>query len=240
GSMTAKVVAIIQARLSSSRQPAKVMLDLCGKTVLQRVIDRVRLASRVDEIWVATSQETWDDIVAFAAESYGVSVFRGSLLDVLDRFAGAARAAQADVIVRCTADNPLLEYRFIDLGVERLLNENWEYLDFDQIPYGAHVWIMTRQALEKAHKEATQDFDREHVCPYIFNNPGRFRMLRWDNPIAALRRPDLRITIDTMQDYYRMFQVFKHFSSEAEISLEKVISFLDSRSDLAVRDDPRT
>jgi spore coat polysaccharide biosynthesis protein SpsF len=207
---TSKIVAIIQARLNSTRQPAKVMLDLYGKTLLQRVIDRARQAKTVDEVWVATSVEPREDVVADAARNYGVKVHRGELDDVLGRYLGAAQASGADIVARVTSDNPLTESRFIDLGIQRLLDEGLDYLDFKEIPYGAHVWLFTTQALARAADNAVDPYEREHVVPHFYNNPDKFKVLSWICPIEAIRKPEARLTLDTMDDYIRLYKVFQH------------------------------
>jgi spore coat polysaccharide biosynthesis protein SpsF len=222
-----KVVAIIQARLNSTRQPAKVMLDLCGKTLLQRVIDRARQAQIVDEVWVATSVDPREDVVAHAASSYGVKVHRGPLNDLTERYLGAAHAAGADVVVRVTSDNPLTESRFIDLGVQKLLAEGLDYLDFDEIPYGAHVWLFTAQALARAARDTVDPYEREHVVPHFYNNPDKFRVLRWTCPIEAIRKPQARITLDTLEDYVRLYKIFQHFQGVEHLLLEDALPFLE-------------
>jgi spore coat polysaccharide biosynthesis protein SpsF len=222
-----KIVAIIQARLNSTRQPAKVMLDLCGKTLLQRVIDRARQAQLVDEVWVATSLESREDVVAHAALNYGVKVHRGALDDVLGRYLGAAQASGADIVARVTSDNPLTESRFIDLGVEKLLNEGVDYLDFEEIPYGAHVWLFTTQALTRAAGQAVDPYEREHVVPHFYNNPDKFNVINLTCPIAAIRKPEARITLDTLEDYVRLYKVFEHFQGVDHVLLEDALPYLE-------------
>lgn len=222
-----KIVAIIQARLNSTRQPAKVMLDLCGKTLLQRVIDRARQAETVDEVWVATSAEPREDVVAHAAENYGVKVHRGELDDVLGRYLGAAQASGADVVARITSDNPLTESRFIDLGVRKLLDQGLDYLDFEEIPYGAHVWLFTTHALTRAAEQAKDPYEREHVVPHFYHNPDQFKILNWTCPIEAIRKPQISITLDTLEDYVRLYKVFEHFQGVTHVRLEDVLPFLE-------------
>jgi spore coat polysaccharide biosynthesis protein SpsF len=222
-----KIVAIIQARLNSTRQPAKVMLDLCGKTLLQRVIDRVRQAQIIDEVWVATSDDPREDVVAHAAEVYGVKVYRGDLDNLMDRYLGAAQASEADIVVRVTSDNPLTESRFIDLGVKRLLEENLDYLDFNDIPYGAHVWMFTHQALIRAAEQAKEPDELEHVVLHFIHNPDEYRIVRWTCPIEAIRKPQTRITLDTMEDYVRLYKVFQHFEGDSAVALEDALPFIE-------------
>jgi len=223
-----KVGAFIQTRMTSSRQPGKAMLDLCGKPLMERVVDRVRAARVVDEIWMCTSVDPSDDVVELKAVELGVKVHRGELEDTAARFMGAATGTDVEVIVRVTGDNPLTETRFIDLGAERLAREGLDYLDFENIPYGAHVWVFTRQALARMVAESSQTFHREHIVPFFYDTPGRFNILRWENPIEALRRPDARITLDTLDDYVRLYRLFHHFRGIGHVMLEDAIAFLDT------------
>ena len=222
-----KIVAIIQARLNSTRQPAKVMLDLCGKTLLQRVIDRVRQAETVDEIWVATSLEPREDVVVHSAESYGTKVYRGDLEDVLARYLGAAQASGADIVVRVTSDNPLADSRFIDMGVKRLLDEGLDYLDFEETPWGAQPFVFTTKALARASDLAAAADEREHVVPYFMRHPETFKTITWTCPIEAIRKPEARVTLDTMDDYVLLYKVFKHFKGDSAVALEDVLPFIE-------------
>jgi spore coat polysaccharide biosynthesis protein SpsF len=225
--MAAAVATIIQARLNSSRLPAKVMLSLAGKTLLQRVVERSRLARRAGQVWVATSDHPRDEVVAHEAARLEAPVHRGPLDDVLARFRGAAGAAGAEVVVRVTADNPLVEPRFIDLGVERLVDEGWDYLRFAKMPYGSGVEVFTARALARADQASQDPYEREHVCPHFYHNPQSFRVLVWDNPLEGARRPDMRVTLDDLVDFERLHRLFVHFAGREPVGLEEALAFLE-------------
>ena len=171
-----KIVAIIQCRMSSSRLPAKAMLDLGGKTILERVIESIAQSSVLDEIWVATSEDILDDLVEWKSIRLGCKVFRGDLNDVLDRYCKCTKICHADIVVRITADNPLTHSKFIDLGVQSIIRKRCDYVAFKNIPYGSGVEVITQSALFTANEKSTNDQEREHVTLYILNNPIKFNI----------------------------------------------------------------
>ena len=141
-----RVVAIIQARMSSSRLPGKVMLDLCGRSVLERVIRRTKTCNILDDVWLATSSEGCDDVIELVGKRNNLKIFRGSLNDTLLRFCMVAKESKANVIVRVTADNPLTETRFMDVGIKKLINDRSDYIAFKNIPYGSGIEVVTNEA----------------------------------------------------------------------------------------------
>jgi len=198
-------IAVIQARMGSSRLPGKVLADLGGAPVLDRVISRVRRASRVDHVVVATSTASADDELALFCTERGISVVRGSQNDVLSRFGDVlATFPDADTIVRVTADCPLVDPQIIDDVVDALREKD---VDFAAnrlpppyrrtYPVGLDVEVARRAALEKAISEASTQRDREHVMPYLYAEPGRFRTTIIDLEDDLSR---YRWTIDTPQD----------------------------------------
>ncbi len=189
-------VAIIQARMTSSRLPGKVLLDIAGKPMLQHVIERARQASLVDQVVVATTKDPTDDILEEFCQTQGVTTYRGSLADVLDRFYQAACQFKAEVVIRLTADCPLLDPDVLDRtialflgnpniatsaifpGISRDFTPITDAYDFAAnrlpppwkrtLPIGLDVEVCSLGALQRAWKEAGQAFQREHVLPYLY------------------------------------------------------------------------
>lgn len=201
-----RVVCISQARMTSSRLPGKVLLEAAGRPLLAHHLERLRRCRTVDEVVLATTTNAADDPVAALARSLGVTVFRGSEGDVLDRFVGAARASSADVVVRVTADCPLIDPALIDTTVRRFLAGRLETppvdyatVDTDRFPRGLDTEVFTRTALEDAHANAVDPAEREHVTPYIYRRPQRFRMAPSLVPETAV--PPLRWCVDEPADF---------------------------------------
>ena len=223
-----KIVAIIQCRMSSSRLPAKAMLDLGGKTILERVIESAAQSSVLDEIWVATSEDILDDLVEWKSIRLGCKVFRGDLNDVLDRYCKCTKICHADIVVRITADNPLTHSKFIDLGVQSIIRKRCDYVAFKNIPYGSGVEVITQSALFTANEKSTNDQEREHVTSYILNNPIKFNINIIDCPFEEVRRPDIRVTVDTLEDYKNLFFFFSTIQDQSD-ALETYIDLFDTK-----------
>jgi spore coat polysaccharide biosynthesis protein SpsF len=224
------IVAIIQARMTSSRLRGKAMLDLCGKTVLERVLQRTRGSNILSDIWLATSYEAQDDIIELVGKRNNVNVFRGSLNDVLDRFCSVVYKSKAEVIIRVTADNPFTEPRFIDLAVDKLIKNRLDYVAFKNIPLGSGIEAVTREALTYSIHHTQDKKDREHVTMFIKNHPEKFKVHFVDPPIDALRRPDISITLDTLDEYIRLYKALNYLLNEGktDIRLEDLILSLDN------------
>lgn len=224
-----KICAIIQARLGSTRLPGKVMMDLCGKTVLARVIERVKCAKTIDSICVATSINSIDDIVALEAKKNKVLVYRGSEEDVLDRYCKAALTLRSDIIVRVTADNPLTEPSFIDLCVDKIADEGCNFVTMKNVPYGSGVEVICKDALLMVSKIARQALDREHVTSYLYKRIDKFNAL-FIEPCPGLKRPDIRVTLDTIYDYFLLHKLFCKLRDikTGKIRLKSAIDFIDS------------
>jgi spore coat polysaccharide biosynthesis protein SpsF len=179
--MTARTVAIIQARMGSTRLPGKVLLPLLGRPILSRVVERTARAGLVDEVVVATTVDARDDAIVDLAAREGWAVERGSPADVLDRYAQAARAHEADVIVRITSDCPLIDPTLIDRTIEAFVDGDADYasnsLEPRTFPRGLDVEVVARDALERAWREDDDLSLREHVTPYVYRHPDRFRLV---------------------------------------------------------------
>jgi spore coat polysaccharide biosynthesis protein SpsF len=192
-------VAILQARMGSSRLPGKVLVDIGGMTMLARAVRQLRAASRIDEVCVATTTAAGDDPVAEAARRLDVDVHRGSEHDVLERYRDAARACEAEVIVRVTADCPLLDPAVID-RVVGALGDDVDYASNTHersYPRGLDVEALHRDTLERIARLATSAAAREHVTSFVLEQPALFRVrqVRADRDDS-----DLRWTVDTDED----------------------------------------
>jgi spore coat polysaccharide biosynthesis protein SpsF len=195
-----KTVALIQARMSSSRLPGKVLKDIAGQPMLLHVIRRAKQASSIDLVAVITSTHKDDDPIGILCKENGIPCFRGSLDDVLDRYYQAAIYFQADIVVRLTADCPLLDPKIIDKVVQAFHKGAFDYVSNTlecTYPDGLDTEIFRFGALERAWKEAGLKSEREHVTAYIYKHPELFRLG------SVKQEPDLsslRWTVDTPQD----------------------------------------
>lgn len=231
-----KVVAIIQARMAASRLPGKVLKEIAGKPMLQHVIERARRARRVNEVMVATTTDPSDDAVESFCKEVGVSVFRGSMQDVLDRYYQAAKLIQADVIVRLTADCPLLDPALIDKVIDSFFHEKVDFAanrlppPFHRTyPIGLDVEVCSFAALERAWDDAIQPYEREHVMPYLYDQKGRFKVLVMNYHADF---GDQRWTVDTPQDLEVVRQVFARLSDKPDFTWLDVLALFQADSEI--------
>ena len=170
------VVAIIQARMSSTRLPGKVLMELAGKPVLEHVVSRIKSCKTIQKVVVATSTDESDDAIERWCESLGVACYRGSLNDVLDRYYQAAIQSNADAIVRITADCPAIDPTIVDEVVSAYLAGGYEFFGLSgEFPDGLDCTVFAFSAIERAWKEAQLPSEREHVGPYIEKHPELFK-----------------------------------------------------------------
>lgn len=227
-----KVVAIVQARMGSTRLPGKVLADICGQPMLSRVLQRTRAAQTLDEIVVATSVETPDDVIAAFCREEGYACFRGSEMDVLDRYYHAAREYHADAVVRITSDCPLIDPGVADKTVYAFLEHGPDYASnsLDRtFPRGLDTEVIARAALERAWREARETYQRVHVTPYIYQNPGEFKIL----PVRGAKDcSGYRWTVDTMQDLEFVRAVYSRMEG-GMFPLSEVLELLEREPELA-------
>jgi spore coat polysaccharide biosynthesis protein SpsF len=197
--MTARTVAIIQARMGSTRLPGKVLAELGGDTMLAQVVRRLRAAHRIDEIAIATSTGVDDDAVALEAGRLETGLHRGSASDVLGRFVGAARAYRAGVIVRITGDCPLLDPGVVDQVIGALTADvDYASNTHDRcFPRGLDTEALHRDTLERIARLGTTVAAREHVTAFVMEQPALFRIAQVG---AECDDSDLRWTVDTEDD----------------------------------------
>lgn len=212
-----RVVAIIQARMGSTRLPGKVMKDLLGKPVLVRDVNRIRRARCINEVVIATTTRPEDDPIASLCEEEGWHCFRGSEDDLLDRYYRTAQVFDADVIVRITSDCPMIDPGIVDKVIEEFLSlrEKVDYVSNTlpprTFPRGLDVEVMTFEALERAWREDSDPALREHVTPYIYRNSETFRLHRVANEVDLSHH---RWTLDTPEDLAFIRAVYGHFGND--------------------------
>ena len=217
--MSARCVAIVQARMGSRRLPGKVLADILGRPMLERVLTRLGRAQSTDELVVATSRGPDDDPIIALCQRLGVPCTRGSAQDVLDRIHQAAAEHQAETIVRITADCPLIDPELVDETV-RAFQQAAPAVDFacNRLPWdrtypiGTDTEVCSREALDVAWREALLPNQREHVMPYFYENPERFRLLHVRSSDSSLG--EMRWTVDESEDLAFVREIYGRFGSD--------------------------
>lgn len=226
-----KIIAIIQARMSSTRLPGKVLMELAGKPVLAHVVERLQTCQRVNGVMVATSIDASDDLIERWCAQSKVPCYRGSLLDVLDRYVQAARTCEADAVVRITADCPAIDPNIVDEVIEKFLSDNYDFYGLKgEFPDGLDCTVFATSALERAWREASLPSEREHVGPYIEKNPQLFRS-------GGLERfrglQHLRWTLDEPRDYAFLIEIFSRlYRANKPFSAEDVLALIEREPEL--------
>ncbi len=223
--------AIIQARTSSTRLPGKVLkyLPYNSKiTVLAQVIRRLKKSSMLNEIIAATTTDKVDEKIVDIAVGENIPFFRGSIDNVLERYYSAAVEYNLDMVVRVTSDCPCIDPGIVDQVILNHLESAADYSSNSLIrsfPHGLDVEVFNFNVLEKAYLEATHDFEREHVTPFIYkSNPESFKI----NNILAdeqYKAPDIRITLDTIEDYALLCTVYDYlYSTDNYFNLGDIVN----------------
>jgi len=231
-----KIVAIIQARMGSSRLPGKVLKDLCGQPMLAWVVGRTTSAKLVNQIIVATTTDVRDGAIVQFCQTNTITCFRGSPNDVLDRYYQAAKYFQADIIVRITADCPLIDPELIDKTIKAFLDSNVDFAAnrlpppfIRTYPIGLDVEVVSFHAIERAWNEATELHEREHVMPYFYEVPDRFKIIILDHEkdLSALRW-----TVDTPEDLEFIRQILKYLHCRMDFSWKDVLEVIEKNPEL--------
>jgi spore coat polysaccharide biosynthesis protein SpsF len=218
--------------MSSTRLPGKVLLDLTGEPMLARVVERARRARQIDRTIVATTTEPEDESIVEICRQRGWTVFRGSRDDVLDRYYQAAVTDGADRIVRITSDCPLIDPEIIARVVDRLNGGNFDYASNINprrtFPRGLDVEAFSIGALSAAWSEDREATGREHVTPFLYRHPERFRiaLVESDRPDSACHR----WSVDTPEDYELLRRIYAHFRGD-NFGWHDVLALLDQHPD---------
>ena len=224
-----KTVTIVQARMGSTRLPGKVLQDLAGEPMLARVVNRTCRAKTLQEVVIATTTNALDDVIVNLCKARDWPWFRGSEDDVLDRYYQAARKHQADLIVRITSDCPLIDPEIVDQVVREFLerqpevdyaSNTWPQRTF---PRGLDTEVMRLDVLERAWREDSNPAWREHVTPYIYRNPDRFRI---HNVLSQVDYSAMRWTVDTLEDLAFVRQIYDYFGHD-RFSWREVLKVLE-------------
>lgn len=223
-----KTVAIIQARMGSSRLPGKVLLDLGGQSMLARVLNRTGQAAGLDELMVATTLDKGDDALQVYCEQAGYLCFRGDTYDVLDRYYQCAKMVEAETVVRITADCPFIASEEITRVLKVYQKGEYDFVANRlpppykrTTPIGMDTEIVSFDNLERAWQQAKEPYQHEHVMPYFYDTPGRFKVK------LVQRRPSLghlRFTVDTPEDLALAREIFAAFGNRDDFSFGELLA----------------
>jgi len=229
-----RVGVFLQVRLDSTRLPQKALLPLSGKPVVELAMEALKKVP-ADVYALVTDRDSYQELSGYA-DAVGFEIFLGPKEDVLQRYADAIKYFQVDTVIRATGDNPLVSG---ECGAQllELYNQNRgeyriDYSGFDGLPIGTGVECVRAEALLRASREAESSYDREHVCPYLYNHPDIFKVYR---PLAPRECyfPGMRVTLDTDQDYRRLQTIFNTLYSGKPITVKQLIRGISQHHTIA-------
>jgi spore coat polysaccharide biosynthesis protein SpsF len=225
---------IVQSRMGATRLPGKSMMDLAGAPLISRLLERVRRCKLVDEIVLATTRKSQDDVVAEVARGHGLPVFRGSENDLVDRYRQAARAFKADVVVRLPGDNPAPEPAEIDDVILYHLEGGYDFstncpdVVDNGYPDGIGAEVLEVEALERVWRTSTDPRLREHPHFNFYENPGEYKLGIMEAR-AEIRRPDIVIDVNTQEQYEFVAALYAYlYPRNPEFTIHDVIDWYDN------------
>ena len=230
-----KIVAIVEARMTSSRLPGKVMLEILGKPILGYIFDSLKQVDIIDDIVLATTDNSSDDCLIDYAKSKNIKFYRGSEEDVLNRVKCAADYYNADIVVEITGDCPLIDPEIVEQIINIYLNNNADYVSNAHIrtyPDGMDVQVFSLKTLKLSSSMTNRKLDKEHVTLHIRNNPDIFRIINVMAP-STLHRPQLGLTLDQIEDFRLISKIIEYFSkSDKKMNCKNIINYLDKNKNL--------
>ena len=227
-----KIDCIIQARMGSTRLPGKVMMKVDKtNTILSHVINQLKNSKKIDRLIIATTDLQEDDIIVNHAKILKTNLFRGNAVDVLDRYYQCAKKISSKIIIRITADNPLIDPNIVDNVINQFLTNSFDYITNANprtYPYGTEVEVFSFEALEKAWKNAKKHSEREHVTPYFHNNKEEFKIF---NIKFTENLSHLRWTVDKENDLKFVKKIISEIKNRP-ISMQDIIKLISKKPEI--------
>ena len=230
-----KVLTIVQARTGSTRLPEKVLMNIQGKSILEHIIDFLKHSKLTDKIIIATTNLPSDDKIEEIAKKTNVDCYRGSAENPLERYYECAKLFGGDLIVRVTADNPLIDPTLVDRTIQVCKETNCDYASnmlHQTYPLGYLVEALTFTTLKKIYENQKDPLSREHITYHIRQNPNLYNIKEVFAP-SDLARPNWRVTVDYIEDFNLVSEIFARlYKPNSFIKYESVVELLDKNKDL--------
>jgi len=216
---------VLQVRLSSKRLPNKLLLPLKGISIFEHILMRLKMVKTVSGLVVATTAGT-EQLIRDIAHKYGTFILIGKEDDVLSRFINAVKKYNMRNVVRATGDNPLVDIEYIDKALMLHRRKNADLTTYSLLPYGTGVEVIRGDVLIKIDNLTSDPYEREHITQYIYRHKDAFNIVR-GTPDNLVSRPDIRLTVDTRDDYTRMVNIYENIYDDMPIKLTDVIAYID-------------
>ena len=227
--MKKNISCIVQARMGSSRLPGKILLTGYDKPLLIHLVERIKKSKKIDKVIVATTNNKLDNIIFNLCKKNKIDVFRGEEKDVLTRYLTCAKKFKTSTIVRITSDCPLIDHQIIDDMLKKYEKGNYDFYGNTHpatFPDGYDIEIFSYEALKKSHFNVKNSFQREHVTPYIWDNPKKFLIGNYRNKKKNYQN-HYRLTLDFIEDYYVISFIYNNLYPKKKLfKFKDVINFL--------------
>ncbi|MFF6014769.1 cytidylyltransferase domain-containing protein [Lysinibacillus fusiformis] len=227
-----RIVAIIQARMGSTRLPGKILKKVNGRPLLSYQLERLQQSNHINDLVIATTLNEKDDLIVEFCKKNNILWFRGSEKDVLARYYETAKTFKADAIVRITSDCPIIDVQVVDKTIQYFVDNNYEYVSntVDRTyPRGLDTEAFTFEALEKAYKEAVMERDREHVTAYFYTNPDVFKISSVRNETDYSK---YRWTVDTEEDFQLIKNIIeKLYNDNPNFTFHDTVKLMEANPD---------
>jgi spore coat polysaccharide biosynthesis protein SpsF len=228
-----KTIAVIQARINSTRLPGKAMMSLAGRPLIAHVVERIKAIPELSGIILATGVSPENQILSNVASSAGIDFFTGSDFNVLDRFYKATRTYDCDYVIRATGDNPFTDPYYAGIAVDKAAKLHADLFSFANLPLGTGVGLVSMRALEDAYLKSSEPHHFEHVTPYIKENPQSYKIAEealkemedWDAP---------RLTVDEKEDYDLAERLYDALYHGNIFSLAEIRNYLEKNPELTL------
>jgi len=232
-----KIICIIQARVNSSRLPGKILLNGCNKPLLIHLIERLKKSKFISNIIVATTNNELDNVISAICKQIQVGCFRGSEQDVLSRYFYCAKKFNGQTIVRITSDCPLMDVNIVDKAIYTFLNSDADYVSNvhpPSEPDGFNVEVFSFEALRKSHYYSKTNYAREHVTPYMWNNPKIFKLINFSYLNRKKKYHDkIRLGLDYIEDYCLIFHIYQFlYKGNKFFKIRDILNFLNKKKEL--------
>ncbi|GAA3351015.1 glycosyltransferase family protein [Deinococcus persicinus] len=227
-----RIVAIIQARMGSTRLPGKILKKVNGRPLLSYQLERLQQSNHINDLVIATTLNEKDDLIVEFCKKNNILWFRGSEKDVLARYYETAKTFKADAIVRITSDCPIIDVQVVDKTIQYFVDNNYEYVSntVDRTyPRGLDTEAFTFEVLEKAYKEAVMERDREHVTAYFYTNPDVFKISSVRNETDYSK---YRWTVDTEEDFQLIKNIIeKLYNDNPNFTFHDTVKLMEANPD---------
>tara|TARA_B100001123_G_scaffold378781_1_gene447127 strand:- start:927 stop:1730 length:804 start_codon:yes stop_codon:yes gene_type:complete len=233
-----EAICIIQARVTSSRLPGKILLQGYDKPLLLHTIERIKKSKLIKKIVVATSNLKMDEIIYKICKKNRINIFRGHPNDLLSRYYNCAKKYKANTIVRITSDCPLMDYKIIDKIIKKFYSSNVDFISNTHppvIPDGFDIEIFNFKSLKKAFFKAKKNFQREHVTPYIWDNPKKFKIKNYDIFFKKNYYKKYRLTLDYLEDYFVIWKIYNElYPKKKFFDLKDILLYLKTNNHILI------